>query len=131
MNETREVSAREAPENRTNGTDTALSPPVDIYEDANGITVLADMPGVSRERLTVQIDSDTLLIEGDSALDVPEGMEALYADIRSRRLRRTFTLSSELETDKVEASLRDGVLTVHIPKREEVRPRKIDVKAAL
>ena len=61
---------------------------------------------------------------------MPQDMEALYADVRSLRYQRTFTLSSELETDKVEASLKDGVLTLRIPKRAELRPRKIEVKAA-
>ncbi|MGA7979904.1 MAG: Hsp20/alpha crystallin family protein [Chromatiaceae bacterium] len=106
----------------------ALRPPVNIFEDANGITLEADMPGVSRDRLNVQVDKDTLLVEGDAQIDMPDGMEALYADIRATHYRRSFTLSGELEPDKIEASLRDGVLTVRIPKRAELRPRKIEVR---
>jgi HSP20 family molecular chaperone IbpA len=56
-------------------------------------------------------------------------MEALYADVRSTRYRRRFTLSGELETGQIDASLKDGVLSVRIPKRAEVRPRKIEVRA--
>jgi HSP20 family molecular chaperone IbpA len=56
-------------------------------------------------------------------------MEALYADVRVTHYRRSFTLSGELEPDKIEASLKDGVLTVRIPKRAELRPRKIEVRA--
>jgi HSP20 family molecular chaperone IbpA len=56
-------------------------------------------------------------------------MEALYADVRVTHYRRSFTLSGELEPDKIEASLKDGVLTVRIPKRAELRPRKIEVQA--
>lgn len=122
--DTVEAPAARAPE-------TALRPPVDIFEDANGITVLADMPGVSKDNLNVEVDNDTLLIEGECVLSVPSGMEALYADIRSRRYRRTFTLSGELHTENIAASLKDGVLTVHIPKREEVKPRRIQVRSAL
>lgn len=106
----------------------ALYPPVDIYEDAEGIHLQADMPGVSKDRLTVQVDRDTLLIEGDAKIDMPEGMNALYADVRSTRYRRSFTLSSELQTDAIEANLKDGVLTVRIPKREEAKPRRIEVR---
>jgi HSP20 family molecular chaperone IbpA len=106
----------------------ALRPPVNIFEDANGITLEADMPGVSRDRLNVQVDKDTLLVEGDARIDMPPGMEALYADVRATHYRRSFTLSGELEPDKIEASLRDGVLTVRIPKRAELRPRKIEVR---
>jgi HSP20 family protein len=109
--------------------DVVLRPPVDIYEDANGITLMADMPGVSRDRLTIEVDKDMLLVEGEARIDMSEGMEALYADVRSTRYRRSFTLSGELETDQIDASLKDGVLSVRIPKRAEVRPRKIEVRA--
>ena len=107
----------------------ALAPPVDIFEDAHGITVQAEMPGVSKERLNVQADRNNLLIEGDAAVDMPPGMEAVYADVQATRYRRSFVLSGELETDRIEASLKDGVLTVRIPKRAEFRPRKIEVRA--
>jgi HSP20 family protein len=106
-----------------------LRPPVDIFEDTEGITVLADMPGVSRDRLNIEVDKDMLLVEGDAKIDMPEGMEALYADVRSTRYRRSFALSSELQTDSIEASLKDGVLSIRIPKRAELRPRKIEVRA--
>jgi len=106
-----------------------LRPPVDIYEDSDGITLLADMPGVSRERLTIEVDKDMLVLEGDARFDMSEGMEALYADVRSTRYRRSFTLSGELETGQIDANLKDGVLSVRIPKRAEVRPRRIEVRA--
>jgi HSP20 family protein len=107
----------------------ALRPAVDIFEDAHGITVQAEMPGVSKERLNVQADRNSLLIEGEAAIDVPAGMEALYADVQSTRYRRSFLLSGELETDRIEADLKDGVLTLRIPKRAEFRPRKIEVRS--
>ncbi len=105
-----------------------LRPPVDVYEDASGITLHADMPGVPRDHLDIQVDQDTLLIEGEAALDMPENIEVLYADVRTAFYQRRFTLSSELDTERIEASLRDGVLTVHIPKQEIHRPRKIEVR---
>lgn len=104
-----------------------LQPPVDICEDADGITLLADMPGVSRERLAIQVDKDTLSIEGEVRIEMPEGMRPLHAEIRSTRYRRNFALSSELDTDSIEASLKDGVLSLRIHKRPESRPRKIEV----
>ena len=60
--------------------------------------------------------------------DLPEGIQPLYADIRSNRYRREFGLSGELDADAIDASLKDGVLTLRIPKRAEVRPRKIEVR---
>lgn len=107
--------------------ETVLRPPVDISEDAEGITLLADMPGVAKERLNLQIDQNTLVIEGEAQIDMPKEMEALYADVRSTRYRRSFTLSSELAIDEVDATLKDGVLTLRIPRRAEARPRKIEV----
>jgi HSP20 family molecular chaperone IbpA len=103
---------------------------VDVFEDAHGITVQAEMPGVSKDRLNVQADRNSLVIEGDAQIEMPAGMEALYADVQATKYRRSFVLSGELETDRIEANLKDGVLTVRIPKRAEFRPRKIEVHAA-
>ena len=105
-----------------------LSIPVDIYEDEAGITLYADLPGVSSDKLNVEVEKDTLLIEGEISLDMPQGMEASYVDVLSAGYRRSFTLSRELEPEKIQAKIKDGVLTLHIPKREEVRPRKITVR---
>jgi HSP20 family molecular chaperone IbpA len=107
----------------------ALRSPVDVYENGDGITLQADMPGVSRDRLTVRVDGETLLLEGNVLFDLPKDAEALYADVRSTVYRRSFTLSRELDTSNIQATLKDGVLTVHIPKRAELRPRKIEVRA--
>lgn len=106
----------------------ALAPAVDIIETEAGITVLADMPGVSKERLAVRIDADNLTIEGSAQIDVPDKLEPLHSEIRNPYFRRTFTLSRELDAAKTEASLKDGVLRLHIPKSEEARPRRIEVQ---
>ena len=110
--------------------DVSLVPPVDIFEDKNGIVVEADIPGVSKERLTVRADRNSLMIEGEASIDMPEGMEALYADVQVTKYRRSFVLSSELDADRVEASLRDGLLTLRIPKRAEYQPRKVEVRSS-
>jgi HSP20 family protein len=106
----------------------ALSPPVDIRETDDGITLTADMPGVSGDRLNLRVDGNTLIIEGDARLDMPEGIQPLYADVRATHYRRSFGLSAELDTGNIEASLHNGVLTLRIPKRAELRPRKIEVR---
>jgi HSP20 family protein len=115
-------------EQRGQSVDTPIRPPVDISEDRDGITLCADMPGVSRERLNLRIDGNTLVLEGQVQFDLSEGTEASYADVRSSSYRRSFTLSSELETGRIDATLKDGVLTVRIPKRAELRPRKIEIQ---
>jgi len=108
-----------AVETKPRGRATVLIPAVDIFEDAHQITVQAEMPGVSREKLNVQADRNELLLEGEMAIDMPEGMAPLYADLQTTKYRRSFVLSGELETERIEASLKDGLLTVRIPKRVE------------
>lgn len=113
------------------GADTAvLRPPVDVIEDAGGITLIADLPGVPKDKLTLQVEADTLTIEGEVALNVPEGMEAAHAELSIPRYRRVFTLSKELDADKISAELAHGVLTLRIPKAEHAQPRRIEVKVA-
>ncbi|MDJ0871143.1 MAG: Hsp20/alpha crystallin family protein [Gammaproteobacteria bacterium] len=102
-----------------NGREGTVSTPVDIFEDAEGIARTADMPGVSKDRLNIEVDRDTMLVEGQAHIDMPESMEALYADVRSTHYRRSFALSGELETDSIAASLKDGVLSLRMPKRAE------------
>lgn len=125
--DSKEVTRQESSELRKREPEAVLRPFVDIFEDADGITLQADMPGVSRERLNIEVDKDVLLVEGNAQIDMPDNMEALYADVRSTRYRRSFGLSGELDSGEIEASLKDGVLNVRIPKRAELRPRKIEV----
>jgi len=106
----------------------ALLPPVDVIEDSTGISLYADMPGVTKDKLHLQVDGDTLTIEGELNLALPEGMEASHAEVGLSRYRRTFTLSKELDTGKVSAELANGVLRLRIPKAEHAQPRRIDIK---
>jgi|SRR5579864_154032 HSP20 family molecular chaperone IbpA len=114
----------------TRGSEAALIPAVDIFEDSHQITVQAEMPGVSKDKLNVQAERNGLLIEGEMQIDLPAGTTALYADLHTTRYRRSFVLSGELETERIEASLKDGLLTVRIPKRVEYRTRRIKVSTA-
>ena len=106
----------------------ALLPAVDVIEDASGITLLADLPGVPREKLGLHVENDKLVIEGEVALDVPEGVQSHHAELRVPRYRRSFQLSKELDGNKAEAELKNGVLKLRIPKAEHAQPRKIDIK---
>ena len=124
------VAPSAATQQRARASEAAIRAPVDIYEDAENITLMADMPGVSKERLNVRVDGDTLLLEGNVQFELPEQADALYADVRSSTYRRSFVLSRELETDNIQAHLKDGVLTVRIPKRAALRPRKIEVQGS-
>ena len=110
--------------------DAALLPPVDVIEDAGGITLYADLAGVPKEKLSLQVEADTLTIEGEVALDLPEGMESSHAEVSLPRYRRVFTLSRELDSSKVSAEFTQGVLKLRIPKAEHAQPRRIEIQVA-
>lgn len=107
--------------------DRAVLPAVDVFEDASGITLLADMPGVPKEQLELKVEGETLLIEGGVQPLTPEALEAIYAEVRVPRYRRSFTLSRELDKNRIEANLKDGVLSLRIPKQAHAQPRRIAV----
>ena len=107
----------------------AALPAVDVFEDAAGITLLADMPGVPKEQLELKVEGEALIIEGSVQPRTPDGMEAVYAELRAPRYRRSFALSRELDTTRIDANLKDGVLTLRIPKQAHAQPRRIAVTA--
>ena len=84
----------------------AVVPAVDVFEDAGSITLLADLPGVPKEQLELKVEGDALLIEGGVQSRTPDGLEAIYAEVRVPRYRRSFTLSRELDTSHIEANLK-------------------------
>ena len=117
-------------ESETRREEPTLMPPVDVVEDTLGITLYADLPGVPKDRLGIQIEDDTLVLEGEVQLDLPEGMQATHAEVGLPRYRRVFTLSKELDSDKVSASFEQGVLTLRIPKAEHAQPRKVAIQVS-
>jgi len=129
VSETRDITKKGTHEVGTpHEQERGMRPAVDVFEDSTGVTLQADMPGVSKERLSVVVDNDTLTLEGDVDIAVAEGMDALHAEVRATHYRRTFTLSNEMDTDQVDAVLRDGVVTLRIPKRAEHQRRLIEVR---
>jgi len=103
-------------------------PPVDVFENDNAITLLADLPGVTREQLHVRVDGENLVLEATATASGPENMQLVYGEAQYPNYRRQFTLSRELDTSRIEAQLRDGVLRLTIPKAEDARPRRIQVQ---
>ncbi|MBL8393233.1 MAG: Hsp20/alpha crystallin family protein [Candidatus Accumulibacter sp.] len=122
------MSDNNAVKKQASGDEAALLPPVDVIEDASGITLYADLPGVPKDKLHLQVEADTLTIEGEIDLEMPAGMEASHAEVNLPRYRRVFTLSKELDANKVGAEFSQGVLKLTIPKAEHAQPRKVEVK---
>ncbi|MEJ5990103.1 Hsp20/alpha crystallin family protein [Ramlibacter sp. PS3R-8] len=103
-------------------------PPVDVFENESSITLLADLPGVAREQLQVRVDGDSLVLEATAVTAGPENLQLVYGEAQVPTYRRQFTLSRELDASRIDAQLRDGVLRLTIPKAEEAKPRRIQVK---
>ena len=107
---------------------TAMLPAVDVIEDATGITLYADLPGVPKDRLSLRVEGDQLLLEAELAPVLPHQLQPSHAELQSTCYRRAFTLSKELDADKVGAEFNQGVLRVRIPKAAHAQPRRIAVQ---
>ncbi|MCA8863071.1 MULTISPECIES: Hsp20/alpha crystallin family protein [unclassified Halomonas] len=107
-----------------------LLPAVDIIEEPNALKLVADMPGVTHETLKVELDNNVLSLEGEIALNMPEGLSALHAEVRGQRFARRFNLSHEVDSDAITATIVNGVLTLTLPKKDSHRTRRIEVQAA-
>ena len=128
MSEIKTPLSAEAAKNDVPPNMRALMPRVDVLEDEAGITILADLPGVAKEQLELKIEGDVLVIEGAMTPFAPGTLEPVYAEVRRARYRRSFTLSRELDASRTQAALKDGVLTLRIPKQAKAQPRRISVQ---
>jgi HSP20 family molecular chaperone IbpA len=107
-----------------------VTPAVDIVEDGNGITLWADLPGVSRDKLDVKVHDARLIIEAEAELPVQGALRVHHTELRAPRFARAFTVSDDFDTAKIDANLTNGVLKLTIPRREQARPRRVEVRAS-
>jgi HSP20 family protein len=105
---------------------TEFIPRVDIYEDKNGITVLADMPGVDKDGVSIDVKEDQLTINGKVSL-TGEQETLLHQEYEVGNYFRQFTLTDAINREKITAKMADGVLTLTLPKAEKAVPKKITV----
>lgn len=103
-------------------------PAVDIFESEEGITLVADMPGVTAKGLSVDLKNNILTIRGE-AKSKEEGRHIIYREYQVGNYFRNFTLSEAIDQTKIQARLKDGVLTLELPKAEKAKPRQIEVAA--
>lgn len=101
-------------------------PPVDIYETQEGLVLMSDLPGVSREDLDVRVDNNVLTFQGKTAHAAPG--DAVYREYELVNFFRQFELSERVDQEKIAAELKHGVLTLRLPKAEKAKPRQIAVK---
>jgi HSP20 family molecular chaperone IbpA len=105
-----------------------ITPAVDVFEDSQGITLWADLPGVTKDKLDVKVHDGNLYIEAEAVVPTPAGLRLQHAEIRQPHFARAFSLSPDFDTSKIDANLQDGVLKLTIPRRDEARPRRIEVQ---
>ncbi len=105
-----------------------LSPPVDIFENEQEILLLADVPGVKEDGLSITLEKNELTLHAKREMEEEPG-SVLARDFHEGDYYRSFMVPQGIDGEKVEAELKDGVLHVHLPKSDGLRPRKIQVKA--
>jgi HSP20 family protein len=108
----------------------AFVPRADIYETEAAITIVADMPGVDENSVDITLENDVLTINGYVEQVEPDGRRLAYAEYQVGDYQRAFSLSDQIDQDGIEATVKDGVLRLFLPKVKEARVRKIAIKAA-
>ena len=104
-------------------------PPVDIFEEKEQITLFADMPGVDENSLDITLENNVLDINAFvETAQKDEGLELTYAEYETGDYHRSFTISDEIDREKITATVKNGVLKLVLPKAEKMKSRKINVK---
>jgi HSP20 family protein len=106
----------------------AFLPTADIFETEEALAVVLEMPGVDRNNIAVNVDNGVLTIEGRIDFNKYEGLQPVYSEYNIGPFRRSFRISSQVDQDKIKAEMRDGVITLTLPKAEEAKPRRIEVR---
>jgi HSP20 family molecular chaperone IbpA len=102
-------------------------PTTDIFETEHALTLVAEMPGVDKDRVDVSVEDGVLTIQGQLDFSKYEGLRPVYTEYNIGHYRRIFTLSNRIDQNSISAEMKDGVLTLVLPKAEEAKPRRISV----
>jgi HSP20 family protein len=103
-------------------------PTADIYETEGALTVVMEMPGVDKANVDISVQDGTLKVEGRLDFSQYKGLQPVYTEYNIGHYARSFSLSSKIDQDKIGAEMKDGVLSLVLPKVEEAKPRTIQVK---
>jgi len=103
-------------------------PAADIYEAENDLTIILEMPGVEKKNVNIDVAEGVLSVEGRIDLAKYQGLQPLYTEYNIGHYSRSFRLSSKIDQNKIAAEMKDGVLSLKLPRIEEAKPRIIQVK---
>jgi HSP20 family protein len=126
MSTTLQAPSQNRQAGQQNGRPSYVTPPANIVETKDGYLLEAEMPGVSKEGLEVTVENGELVIVGRRSTETPKGQQ-LHRESRSLDYRRVFELDPAIDVTKINARMDQGVLKLHLPKAESVKPRKIEV----
>ena len=104
------------------------SPRTDVFETADGLTVMIEMPGVSRESVDLTVEKGTLTVTGKGITPAPDGYDAVTVEFGTRDYKRSYAVSDEFDLDKIDATMKDGVLTLFVARSESAKPRKVEIR---
>ena len=108
----------------------AFLPNADIFETEETLTIVLEMPGIDRDHIEIGVEDGVLTVEGGIDFGKYEGLQPVYSEYHVGPYRRGFRISNRVDQDKISAEMRDGVIKLVLPKAEEAKPRKIEVKSA-
>jgi HSP20 family protein len=128
---TQELTAKEKaevnPDVETSRGTPSFSPAVDIFESEEAMTLIADLPGMTKEGLTIDLKDNVLTIRGQVTPALDPEKKSIYQEYREGDYNRQFALSELIDQEKISASLKDGVLTLVLPKVGPAQPRRIEI----
>jgi len=107
----------------------AFTPPIDIHEGPDGLTLEADLPGATERNLRIQLEDNVLSLYAKIDSPVPEGARIIHEEYRLGDYHRSFILSDEVDREQITAELKNGVLRLSLPKAERARTRRIEIKS--
>ena len=105
----------------------AFTPSADIFETEEMLTVVLEMPGVSKDNVDINVENGMLSIEGRIDFEKYDGLRPVYSEYNVGPYRRSFRLSSQVDQSKIVAEMQDGIITLTLPKPEKAKPRRIEV----
>jgi len=124
-----QVQQKREVEKKTEGTTPGRDfvPVTDIFETPEALTVVLEMPGVDRDSLEANVENDVVTIQGRIDFSKYEGMQPVYTEYNVGHYARSFEVSNKIDQSKISAQMKDGVVTIVLPKAEQAKPRKIQV----
>lgn len=104
------------------------SPRTNLYDKGDKLQIIAEVPGINKENLNIRIQGNYLELSGSRKSDAPEGYKAHRVERGTSTFTRSFTLPADVDSERVEAMLKDGILTMSLPKIEAAKPKQIEIR---